>query len=97
MAARDGTKTAHHREHPAFRRAVRTLARRVRDLREERGWTIEQAAEKYLVEPAHVRRIEAGDANPSLGVLVSLARAFGVSVGQLVDPDGAASRRPKGS
>jgi transcriptional regulator with XRE-family HTH domain len=66
---------------------MRFLARRVRELREERSWTIEEAAERFSVEPAHVRRIEAGDANPSLAVLVSVARAFGVKVGELVDPE----------
>lgn len=61
------------------------LARRVRDLREERRWTIESAAERMGVEPAHVRRIETGVANPSLAVLVSVAAAFKLSVAELLD------------
>jgi transcriptional regulator with XRE-family HTH domain len=53
-------------------------------MRREHGWTIEQAAERFGVEPAHVRRIEGADANPSLAVLVSIARAFGLAVSDLL-------------
>jgi transcriptional regulator with XRE-family HTH domain len=60
------------------------LAKRARLLRHERGWTIEEAAERFDVQPAMVRRIETGTSNPSLAVLVSVARAFGLSVSQLV-------------
>jgi transcriptional regulator with XRE-family HTH domain len=56
-------------------------------MRLERGWTIERAAEKFAIEPAHVRRIEASEANPSLAVLVSIARGLGVSVSVLVHED----------
>lgn len=79
------SKTAHHRSQPGFRRLSRLLARRIRALREARGWTIEQAAERFQVEPAHVRRIEGANANPSLAVIASIARAFGVPVSALVD------------
>jgi transcriptional regulator with XRE-family HTH domain len=40
------------------------------------------------IEPAHVRRIEAGTANPSLAVLVSVGKAFGLSVTALLSEDG---------
>jgi transcriptional regulator with XRE-family HTH domain len=53
-------------------------------MRLERGWTIERAAEKFAIEPAHVRRIEASEANPSLAVLASIAKALGLSVSDLV-------------
>jgi transcriptional regulator with XRE-family HTH domain len=42
------------------------------------------------VEPAHVRRMEQGSANPSLAVLVSVADAFGMSVAELLAPKEAA-------
>lgn len=60
------------------------LARRLRELRTARDWTIEEAAERIGVEPAHVRRIESGAANPSLAVLVSIAHAFGMRVSELL-------------
>ena len=39
------------------------------------------------VEPAHVRRIEAGTANPSLALLVSIAKALGISVTALLSEE----------
>jgi transcriptional regulator with XRE-family HTH domain len=38
------------------------------------------------VEPAQIRRIESGRANPSLAVLVSVAAAFGLAVAELLAP-----------
>ena len=55
-------------------------------MRTAREWTIEAAAERMGVEPAHVRRIESGTANPSLAVLVSVADAFGMTVPELLSP-----------
>jgi transcriptional regulator with XRE-family HTH domain len=79
-------KTLHHRETARFRRVASLLARRVRQLRGVREWTIEMAAERFDVEPAHVRRIESGKANPSLAVLVSVAAALGLTVSELLAP-----------
>jgi transcriptional regulator with XRE-family HTH domain len=78
-------KTLLHRQTPAFRRQAAALARRVRGERAARSWTIERAAERFGVEPAHVKRIEAARANPSLAVLTSIAKALGVSVSELLD------------
>jgi DNA-binding XRE family transcriptional regulator len=80
-SARDGIpKTAHHRESAAFRRVATQLGHRVRELRLELGWTVEEAAERFGIEPAHVRRIEAGRTNPSLATLVSIALGLGTDV-----------------
>jgi len=62
------------------------LAQRTRELRTARGWTVEAAAEKIGVEPAYVRRLEAGTANASLAVLVSIAHAYGLVVHELLAP-----------
>jgi DNA-binding XRE family transcriptional regulator len=84
-SARDGIpKTAHHRESAAFRRVATQLGHRVRELRVEAGWTVEEAAERFGIEPAHVRRIEAGRTNPSLATLVSIAHGFDSDVVSLL-------------
>jgi transcriptional regulator with XRE-family HTH domain len=84
-AAKGGApKTALHRAAPRFRRVAALLARRVKDLRAARRWTIEAAAERIGIEPAHVGRIESARANPSLAVLVSVATAFGLTVSELL-------------
>jgi transcriptional regulator with XRE-family HTH domain len=77
-------KTLLHRQAVAFRRVALALGRRVRILRLKREWTVEQSAEHFGIEPAHIRRIEAGRTNPSLAVLVSIARALGVPLADLV-------------
>ena len=64
------------------------LGRAVLALRRERGWTVEEAAGRFAVEPAFVRRIEAGRTNPSLAVIVSIARAFGVPLETLLRETG---------
>lgn len=86
------SKTRHHQESVAYRKTAAHLGERVRALRETRGWTVERAAEKFGIEPAHVRRIEGAHTNPSLAILVSIARAFNVHVADLLG-DRARTRR----
>jgi transcriptional regulator with XRE-family HTH domain len=94
---RSSPKTQHHKERSAFKVQIARLGRRVRSEREARGWTLEQAAEKFAVEPAHVRRLEAATANPTLSVLVSVARALGTTPTGLLASDRAAApgQRPE--
>jgi transcriptional regulator with XRE-family HTH domain len=44
---------------------------------------VEEAAERYGIEPAHVRRIEAGRTNPSLATLLSIADALSTDLADL--------------
>ena len=50
---------------------------------------MEEAAGHFGVEPAFVRRVEAGKTNPSLAVIVSSASAFGLRPEDLLRNDGA--------
>jgi transcriptional regulator with XRE-family HTH domain len=63
---------------------LRALGKRVRELRQERGYSQEKLAELANIHENHVRRIEGGTANPSYLVLVKLAKALGVSPGELI-------------
>jgi len=83
---RGSARTLHHREAPRYRRVATALAERLRQLRAARGWTVEVSAERIGVEPAYVRRLEAGTANASLAVLVSVAQAYGMLVHELLTP-----------
>jgi transcriptional regulator with XRE-family HTH domain len=76
-------KTAHHRESVAFGRAAAQLGRQLKERRQKLGWTVEEAAERYGIEPAHVRRIEAGRTNPSLATLLSIADALSTELAEL--------------
>lgn len=73
------------RRRRAYLLAARTLAARLRLLRESRGWTQRAAASRIGVGAAVLRRLESGAANPSLAVLVSVARAFGISLRKLLE------------
>ncbi|HXX66066.1 MAG TPA: helix-turn-helix transcriptional regulator [Polyangiaceae bacterium] len=74
------------RERRPFHRLARVLGRRIRGLRMARGWTQRRAALRIGIGAAGMRRMEFGLANPSLAVLVSVARAFGVPLNSLLEP-----------
>lgn len=94
---RDGIpKTAHHRQSAAFGRVAAQLGRHLRDRRQKRGWTVEEASERYGIEPAHVRRIEAGRTNPSLATLLSIADALSMDLAELfAEPPPPKSKRER--
>ncbi len=78
------SKASQSRESAAFRRVAVQLGRRVRSLRQEMGWSVEKAAERFGIEPAHVRRVESGRTNPSLATLVGIAHGLSTDVVELL-------------
>jgi len=58
---------------------------RVRSLRAGRRWSLEELAGRSGVSKGMVVQIEAGRTNPSIGTLVRIADAFGVTVARLVE------------
>ncbi len=57
----------------------------LRTLREKKGWTQEELAEKASVERSYLTKLETGDkVNPSLAVLKRLAKALRVGVEKLL-------------
>jgi len=61
--------------------------RRVRDLRTDRKWSLENLAERSGVSRSMLSEIERGRANPTLAVTLKIARAFEISLSDLVDAD----------
>lgn len=61
------------------------VCQRVRNLRRQRGWTLEQLAAVSGVSRSMLSQIERGAANPTLAVAYRIARAFGMRLGELVD------------
>jgi transcriptional regulator with XRE-family HTH domain len=57
---------------------------RVRTLRERRGWTQEQLAEKAGISRGYLARLETARQDPKLSTLEKLARALGVRVATLL-------------
>ena len=77
-------RTLHHQATLEFKKVIKAVATRLRVHRNARAWTLEEAAERYGVEVAYVRRLENGKTNPSLAVLTSVARALGISIAELL-------------
>jgi len=66
-------------------RALKNLAKHVRELRKKKRWTQEQCAEQAQIATAYLSGVERGTRNPTVKVLSRIARAFGVTIGTLFD------------
>jgi transcriptional regulator with XRE-family HTH domain len=67
------------------------LGGRVRQLRAERGWSLEALARASGVSRSMLSDIEREQANPTLAVTLRIARAFGLSLGELLESPGVSS------
>ena len=63
------------------------LGKRVRDLRRQKKWTQEDLEGKAKIERVYLSRIEGGRQNPSILTLRALARAFKVTIADLLPPE----------
>lgn len=61
---------------PRYAREAKALGLRLRSLREERQWTLEQTAERCDLDLKHLQKIEAGLLNVTLVTLVRLSVGF---------------------
>jgi transcriptional regulator with XRE-family HTH domain len=61
------------------------MATRIKSLRERRGMTQEQLAEKAGVSRTYLARLETARQDPTLSTLEKLAKALGVKVGTLLE------------
>ena len=72
------------------------IGRLVREYRKERGLTLDSVARRVNTTISYLSKIERGDIdNPSIGIVLAIARAIGCTVGQLVGEtplDGEAER-----
>lgn len=63
---------------------LRALGLRLRQLREQRQWSLKRLATESDVSVAAIRKIELGQSNPSLLTILSLVEALGESIDRLV-------------
>ncbi|RFU87814.1 XRE family transcriptional regulator [Streptomyces triticagri] len=63
---------------------VTVVAPRLRELRGHAGLTLEAAAHAAGLSPAHLSRLETGRRQPSLPMLLALARTYGTTVSELL-------------
>jgi transcriptional regulator with XRE-family HTH domain len=67
------------------------LCRRVKQLRGERGWSLDALSQACGVSRSMLSQVERNETNPTLAVMFRIAQAFGMSLGQLVETPGATS------
>jgi transcriptional regulator with XRE-family HTH domain len=67
---------------------LKRLGKRLRELREQRGLTQEQAAEMIGVHPKSMPRMEGGTANPTVATLVAASVAYKVPLRELFPEEG---------
>ncbi|MGW5327879.1 helix-turn-helix domain-containing protein [Streptomyces sp. NPDC004014] len=60
------------------------VAPQLRELRRRAGLTLEAAARTAGLSPAHLSRLETGGRQPSLPMLLALARTYGTTVSELL-------------
>ncbi|MEU9792155.1 XRE family transcriptional regulator [Streptomyces sparsogenes] len=70
-----------------------SVAPRLRDLRRRSGLTLEAAARVAGLSPAHLSRLETARRQPSLPMLLALARTYGTTVSDLLG-EASAERDP---
>jgi len=61
------------------------MSRRVKQMRKERGWSLDRLSAVCGVSRSMLSQIERDEANPTLAVTMRIALAFGVSLGNLVE------------
>ncbi|MBY9068241.1 helix-turn-helix transcriptional regulator [Hyphomonas sp. WL0036] len=61
------------------------FGKRLRQLREERGWSQEEFADRAGLHRTYVSAVERGVRNPTLSVLSRLADALAVTLSDLVE------------
>ncbi len=69
--------------------AVAAVAPQLRELRRRAALTLEAAARAAGLSPAHLSRLETGQRQPSLPMLLALARVYGTTVSELLGETGA--------
>jgi transcriptional regulator with XRE-family HTH domain len=75
--------------HEHAQKTMQSLGCRLHAMRESREWTLEDLAERTGFSRPYLSRLEAGERQPSIVALCSIANAFGVSVAALFEqPDG---------
>jgi len=70
---------------------TRHLGSRVKEMRAQRGWSLEALANASGVSRSMLSQIEREQANPTLAVTLRIAQAFGMGLGELLQMPGASS------
>ncbi len=72
----------------------RTIGRRVRDLRDAKGWSLDTLSDKSTVSRSNISLIERGQSSPTATVLEKLATALDVTLASLFERGATAVAEP---
>jgi transcriptional regulator with XRE-family HTH domain len=72
--------------------AEAALGDRVKELRQKKGWTLDQLSGACGVSRSMLSQIERNGVNPTVAVALRIAQAFGIALGSLVDAPAVAAR-----
>jgi transcriptional regulator with XRE-family HTH domain len=81
---------------PDAEKTIKSVGRRIAELREAAGLTQDQLAELIEMEPANLRPIEGGRRNMTIRTMCRIATALGCSVPDLFAPPTSHARRGPG-
>lgn len=74
------SKSTHYRDEEA----IKAFGNKVRELRINKGMTIEQFANEADIHVTQLSRIERGETNPTISYIMLLAEKFGVPPQELI-------------
>jgi transcriptional regulator with XRE-family HTH domain len=74
-------------------RTEQLIAQNLLDARRRLGLTLAEVATSTGISVTHLSRLERGERQPSVGVLLQLARSYGLPLGQLVGEEPASASR----
>ena len=72
--------------------AESALGDRVKELRQKKGWTLDQLSGTCGVSRSMLSQIERNGVNPTVAVALRIAQAFGIALGTLVDAPAAGAK-----
>lgn len=74
-----------YKESRRFLVEARQLGHRIRQLRQEKGWTLEDAADRMHIDLKHLQKVESADPphNATLVTLLRIADGFAEPIGSL--------------
>ena len=70
--------------HKPDKKLLLALGRRIREMREKRGLTIEQLSDRADINFKYLQRCETGRSNPSVSILFSIAKGLNVNTAYLI-------------
>jgi transcriptional regulator with XRE-family HTH domain len=80
------TMVMHKRKTPASEKLSRAFGARIVQLRQKREWTQQQVSDQAGgLDRGFISRIESGQIEPCLGTLTTLAKAFGLTLSELLE------------